>query len=97
MPVLLLKQFRFYIPKSFKLEGIARRIREEERSLLTGESFKADVGLDNVFRDHPFQPLGELLPVVELHDHPTVGDGNAMVVDWVIECRNFAIRSELRI
>ena len=95
--LLLLKQFRFDVPKAFELEGVSRRIGEEESALLAAETFETDVGLDDEFSDHPLEPRGECLPVVEPHNDPAMGNGHSVIIDWVEEGGHFPFRPEFGI
>src|SRR5215469_5705611 len=82
------------VAEGLEFQGVAGRIENEERRLLTRGVGEARVRLNHPLDLMPLQPLGEPLPLVRLEHHSEMRDRYAVAVDRIeVRCEP-ALRTE---
>jgi EmrB/QacA subfamily drug resistance transporter len=91
------KELGANVAKRFELQRITRRIKQEERCLLTGLAREPHVGVNDELDIPPSKTIGERLPLAHLEHDATVRHRHAVSVDRAAKRCHAPFAAERRI
>src|SRR5215813_11719576 len=88
------EQLSVDVLERLELEGVARRVEEKKRCLLSGLALETDVRLDHETDPVLLQSLGQRRPGIHFQHHTAVRYRHAVAIDRVVVRRDPSLRAQ---